>query len=107
MKACIIIHNMIIEDEGDVDAEECFNDDHFNWTAQIHSGFPNVQYVLKTTHNVHISAIELNEILLLMTSKLSTTQFKEINCRHKYIKQGQLPKRVEVASSVPFYPRRR
>jgi hypothetical protein len=85
MKACIIIHNMIIEDEGDVDAEECFNDDHFNWTTQIHSGFPNVQYVLKTSHNVRISDIELDEILFLTEPDLSTTQSKEINCRHKYI----------------------
>jgi hypothetical protein len=27
MKACIIMHNMIIEDEGDVDPEECFDDE--------------------------------------------------------------------------------
>jgi hypothetical protein len=30
MKACIIMHNMIIEDEGDVDAEECFDDEEHN-----------------------------------------------------------------------------
>jgi hypothetical protein len=30
MKACIIIHNMIIEDEGEVDAEERFDDEEEN-----------------------------------------------------------------------------
>jgi hypothetical protein len=30
MKACIIMHNMIIEDEGEVDAEERFDDEEEN-----------------------------------------------------------------------------
>jgi hypothetical protein len=30
MKACIIMHNIIIEDEGEVDAEERFDDKEDN-----------------------------------------------------------------------------
>jgi hypothetical protein len=36
MKACIIMHNMIIEDEREVDAEECFDDEKDNVQVSHH-----------------------------------------------------------------------
>jgi hypothetical protein len=38
MKACIIMHNMIIEDKGEVDANERFNDEEENvWVSHHHT----------------------------------------------------------------------
>jgi hypothetical protein len=37
MKACIIMHNMIIEDEAEVDAEERFNDEEDNVRVSHHT----------------------------------------------------------------------
>jgi hypothetical protein len=36
MKACIIMHNMIIEDKGEVDANERFNDEEENVRVSHH-----------------------------------------------------------------------
>jgi hypothetical protein len=36
MKACIIMHNMIVEDEGEVDADERFNDEEENVQVSHH-----------------------------------------------------------------------
>jgi hypothetical protein len=36
MKACILMHNMIIEDKGDVDPEERFNDEEENVCVSQH-----------------------------------------------------------------------
>jgi hypothetical protein len=51
MKACIIMHNMIIEDEGEVDADERFDDEEENVRASHHRT-PNLLEFIKTRKEI-------------------------------------------------------
>jgi hypothetical protein len=51
MKACIIVHNMIIEDEGEVDADERFDDEEENVRASHHRT-PNLLEFIKTRKEI-------------------------------------------------------
>jgi hypothetical protein len=56
VKACIIMHNMIIEDEGDVDSEECFDDEEENVRVS-HYHIPDLLEFIKTHKEIRDNKI--------------------------------------------------
>jgi hypothetical protein len=56
MKACIIMHNMIIEDEDEVDADEHFDDEEENVQASHHHT-PNLLEFINTRKEIRDNEI--------------------------------------------------
>jgi hypothetical protein len=56
MKACIIIHNMIVEDKGEVDPDERFNDEEENVRASHHHT-PDLLEFIKTHKEIRDNEI--------------------------------------------------
>jgi hypothetical protein len=57
MKACIIMHNMIIEDEGDVNLEEHFDDEEENVRVSHHHTSDLLEFI-KTRKEIRDNKIQ-------------------------------------------------